>query len=700
MLENRKPRWVVAGLLLATTMAAAQQSQTPPPVPVQAATPKQVEAATTNQLPNAPISQPLKRFEMPDYSRTPKQWPNILQPYKATQVPNPIFDNAPRIEQLIQSGTLKLSLSDAITMALENNLDIAIARYNYPIADTDILRAKSGANQLLGVNTGLVQGTPGGGGTGSLGSAGSGAGGTTGGAGGVGSGTAGLVQSTIGAGPLVPQLDPTITGTFQYDDASNPTTSQFSPNTTTHTTVGDVSYNQGFVTGTTMSVGFNNNRVFNSNPAFSSFNPILNSNFKAQLTQHLLNGFGISNNNRFIRIAKNNKKITDLAFEAQVITTVSQIEDIYWDLVNAYENVRVQQEAVNVAQRLLSDNKQQVEIGTLAPISVVQAQSQLATGNQNLIVAQTNLQLQQYLMLNAVARNVSNKMLANVPVVPTDRMDMAKYTDQNLDSDQLTELALKQSPALLQSIIDFENRDISRKAARNALLPSLDLFAFYGGSSVAGQPVPCDPLTSPFPCPTVPPPTGGLGTNFSNLFTGAAPDKGVGVNLSIPILNRAAQAEQIRADLETQQAQLRLQQLKNQIIVNIKSAVFTVTQDRAQVDAARSAQDYATQNLDAEQKKYKLGASTSYNVMTLQNALTQSEQTLLTAVTAYEKARVSLDLQTNQTLNRYGIQMADAVHGEVTKSPTVPGVAPSQNTTPTPSQQQQQQQQQQPANPK
>jgi outer membrane protein TolC len=332
---------------------------------------------------------------------------------------------------------------------------------------------------------------------------------------------------------------------------------------------------------------------------------------------------------------------------------------------------------------------------------VVQAQSQLATGNQNLIVAQTNLQLQQYLMLNAVARNVTNKTLASVSVVPTDRMDLSSYTEQNLNADQLTDLALKQSPALLQSIIDFENRDISRKSARNALLPSLDLFAFYGGSGVTGDAIPCNPATSQLPCPTTPLLSGGLGSNLSNLFTGNAPDKGVGVNLSIPIFNRFAQAEQIRADLETQQAQLRLQQLKNQIIVNIKSAVYTVTQDRAQVDAARSAQDYATQNLAAEQKKYALGASTSYNVMTLQNALTQAEQTLLTAVTAYEKARVNLDLQTNQTLSRYNIGMTDAIRGQVTKQPSVPGVAPSPNTSPTPSQQQQQQQNQPPTvNPK
>jgi outer membrane protein TolC len=456
------------------------------------------------------------------------------------------------------------------------------------------------------------------------------------------------------------------------------------------------------LTGTNLSVGINNNRQ-STNSTFSTLNPILNSNFRATVTQHLLSGFGIDNNNRLIRIAKNNRQISDLAFKQQIITTVSQIEDIYWDLVNAYENVTVQQRAVELGQKLLSDNQRQVQIGTLAPISVVQAQSQLATSNQQLIVAQTQLQLQQYLMLNAVARNISsNAELSKLTVVPTDRMDLTAYVDQNLDPEQLIQTAFQQRYDLLQSAVDLKNRDITRKATKNALLPTVDAFAFYGGTGTAGVQNPLGTCIAGQTTLCTPPGTintTGFGTSFGNLFNNSAPDKGAGVQVLIPIRNRANQAQQIRSELELEQAQLRLQQLRNQITVDVRNAVYAVQQDRAQVDAARAAREYAAQNLDAEQKKYALGASTSFNVMQLQNALTQSEQTLLTAITTYEKARVQLDLVSSQTLNRYGITMDEAIGGVVSQQPTVPGVAPRQDTQRTgpgtPSQQVQPQVQQQ-----
>ena len=344
-----------------------------------------------------------------------------------------------------------------------------------------------------------------------------------------------------------------------------------------------------------------------------------------------------------------------------------------------FRSVVAQSRSVALGQKLLSDNQRQVQIGTLAPIAVVQAQSQLATSQQNLIVAQTNLQLQQYLMLNAVARNVSsNKDLSTVKVIPTDRMDVSTYTDQNLDTEKLIDTAFKARPDINESLIDITNRNITRKTAKNALLPVIDAFAYYGGSGLAGNQNllgTCAPGQTGFCTPpgTIPPT--GAGTALSDLFNGAAPDKGVGVSLSIPLRNRVNQATQIRAELETKQAELRLQQLRNQVTVDVRNAVYAVAQDRAQVDAARAAQAYAQQNLEAEQKKYSLGASTSYNVQQLQNALTQSEQTLLTAITVYEKARIQLDLVTGQTLDRYGIEIAEATTGEVRRQPSVPGIA-------------------------
>ena len=266
---------------------------------------------------------------------------------------------------------------DAVALALENNLDIAIARYNLNIADTDVLRAKAGA-QILGVATGVVQNTPGGG-VGGIGTqVGTGTGGTTLGAGGAGAGAGGIVGSTAGGlfGPPITSFDPIITGTFQSDHANFIPTSPFA-GTYQGTTTANFQYIQGFQWGTNLSIGFNNNRI-TSNSAFQSVSPALNSSFQFRLTQHLLQGFGFPGNTRFIRIAKNNRELSDVAFRLQIITTVDQIENMYWDLVYAYENQRVKEESLAFSQKTLSDTKKQVEIGSLAPIEAVRAQSTVA----------------------------------------------------------------------------------------------------------------------------------------------------------------------------------------------------------------------------------------------------------------------------------------------------------------------------------
>src|SRR5438445_8520679 len=378
---------VLAGAL--TTIGWAQQPQTAAPA----------------QQSQAPAPQP-QQFQLKDYSKPRSHFPNLLGPYMPRNVSPPSLSNTSRIDQLLQNGKLMLSMDDAIALALENNLDIAIARYNLPIADTDILLANAGQS-TRGVNTGLVQGTPGGGvggigGTSATGSQGGGAGGTTAGAGGAGTGTSGLVTSTLGAGAAIPAFDPLVTSTLQLDNNTTQSTSAFSgvPFTTQKTGTVNFAYQQGFHWGTNLSLGFNNSRTTTNQP-FSLLSPSLSSGFRFTLTQPLLQGLGFVPNTRFIHIAKNNREISDVAFRLQVITSVDQIQNIYWDLTNAYENVKVQRDSLALAQKTLEDNKKQVQIGTLAPIEVVRAESVVATNQQALIVAQTNLQLQQLLMKNA-----------------------------------------------------------------------------------------------------------------------------------------------------------------------------------------------------------------------------------------------------------------------------------------------------------
>ncbi|HET9698945.1 MAG TPA: TolC family protein [Terriglobales bacterium] len=607
-----------------------------------------------------------------DYTKPNGHFPFLVTPYKPHTVPEPSFANTPRIDTLMKDGSIMLSMGDAIALALENNLDLAIARYNLSIADTDILRARAGAD-VRGVATGLVQGTPGGG-VGGLGtgSGGAGAGGTSGGAGGAGSGASGLVQSTLGTGTPVDSFDPEVNGSVLTNHAAQPLSNTVTTGVNSYQEndlIANFNYSQAFPTGTRMTVGFNNTRSTN-NSKFSSLVPQVASNFRLTLRQHLLSGFGFGPNLRFIRIAKNNREISDIAFRNQVVATVTQIQNIYWDLVNAYEDVRVKERSLAVAQKTLSDNREQVRIGAIAPIEVIRAENELATRNQDLILAQTTLQLQQLLMKNAIARNVNDSALGDSPVIPTDTMEVPT-TEPVVPIQDLVAEAEAHRPELAQARIDLQNRRISRKTVANALLPQLDLIAWYGGSGLAGEQNPFNPQLKPGDIQR-----GGFSNAFSSLLNNNFPDYAVGFNFSLPIRNRVAQADQIRSELEFRQAEMRYQQLKNEISIEVRNAHFSVQQTRARVDAARKSRELAERLYDIEQKRQALGASTSFNVLQLARDLAVAESNLVATMTAYEKARVELDRVTGSTLNRNNIQLDDAQNGRVEQVPQIPGVVP------------------------
>ncbi len=633
-----------------------------------------------------------------DYSKSVSQFPNVVGPYQPRYVPEPNLANSARIDQLMKEGKIYLSLDDAIALALENNLDLAIARYNLPIADTDILRAKSGAS-TRGVNTGLVQGTPGGGvgtiGAGGVGatSTGAGAGGTTAATGGAGTGASGLVTSTLGAGPPIGSYDPILTSNLSIEHLVQPVSSPFTsglPTLGLNTATANFGWSQYLSTGTTYSVGFNNQRQ-TTNSLFAELNPILSNGMRITFTQHLLQGLSINANRRFITIAKNNREISDVAFRSQAINTVAQIENIYWDLVSAYDDVRVKERSLGLAQKTLSDNKKQVEIGTLAPIEVTRAESAVASGQQDLIVSQTNLQLQQLLMKNALTRNMTDAQLASAPVIPTSAMELPKQEPVVPVQDLIND-ALQHSPDLAQSRIDLTNRDITKKAARNELLPTVDLVAWYGTNELAGNGNPlslCPPAGPGIPglCNTTLPSPTGFSDSFPNLFGYNHPDYAVGLNVNIPIRNRAAQADQVRSELEYRQAQINLQQLQNRIAIQVRNAQFSVQQNRARVDAANSARQLASESLDAEQKKYALGASTNTLVLQAQRDLAQAEANVVIGMAAYEKSRVELDRVMGLTLTHNGIDVADAESGKVTRMPNVPGIQQRQEQNQPPSMQ-------------
>ncbi|HUO26380.1 MAG TPA: TolC family protein [Candidatus Aquilonibacter sp.] len=651
-------------------LAAAGSAQEPP-------------AAPTPQ--NTPEARPLPVM---NYAQPVSYFPNPLGPYTPRHLPPANLANTPRLDQLMHDGKLYLSLNDAVALALEDNLDIAIARYNLNIADTDILRAKAGAS-ILGVNAGIVLNTPGGGVGGIGAQSGAATGGTSLGAGGIGAGTNGLVSSTLGIGPNITSFDPVLTGTLQEDHFSQEATSIFQgvlPGTSLSQNTGTVNfaYQQGFAWGTNLSIGFNNSRT-TTNSFFSATSPLLNSGFKATVTQHLLQGFGFAPNTRFIRIAKNNRELSDVAFRLQVIDTVDQIENIYWDLVYAYENARVQNESLAFAQKTLSDTQKQVEIGSLAPIEVVRAQSTVAQDQQLVTTAQTNLQLEQLLMKNALTRTLKDPLLATAEVIPTSTMNVPAQ-EPVVPTEDLINDALRHRAELVESRIDLNSRRISNKAVRSSLLPSLDLYGYYAGSGVGGVQNPANLCSNPsspgFGCAGTGPsdspifPTRSFGDTLNQLVNSTAPDKGIGLQLNIPIRNRAAQAVQVRSELEYRQAQMRLQQIENQVDVEVRNAQYAVQQNRASVDSAKAAVELAKQSLDAEQKKYQFGTSTTTLVLQYQSQLATAESGLVNAMVAYEKSRVELDRATGQLLDNQGISIDDAAHGQVTHEPNVPFVAP------------------------
>ena len=462
---------MLAPTLLAQTASTA--ATTTPPQPATQATAQQT---------SLPV-----RFEMPKSH-------NPLNAYSPDYVPQAVLANSPRLDRLVRDGKLYLSLKDAIALALENNLDLAIARYNLPIANTDILRTEAGGS-FRGVNTGVVQGTPGGGVGGfGAGAPGAGAGGTTSGAGGAGAGASGLVQSTLGTGTAVSSYDPLISASGGDEHQTSPVANQAIygvPSLQLNTGQFNVNYSQAFATGTSINFSFSNARQTTNSPFFT-LSPNLASTFRFTIQQELLAGFGFGPNLRYLRIARNNKKISDIAFKDQVIATVTQIENMYWDLVSAYQQTQVNEQSSAFAQQTLDNARKQLQLESIPEMDVLRAEAELSKRDQELTVARTSLQLQETLMKNAITKSLDDPILEAMPVIPTDRTE-AIQAQASQSIQDLTSAALHGRPELAESDVDLINRQISRRAARNALLPSLSLVGFYSGAGLAG---PLNPICS------------------------------------------------------------------------------------------------------------------------------------------------------------------------------------------------------------
>jgi outer membrane protein TolC len=585
---------------------------------------------------------------------------NPIDAYRGKTVPPPIMANSPRLNGLVRDGKIYLTLHDAIDLALEDNLDMVIARYNLPIAQMDVQRTQAGG-VTRGVNTGVVSGTPGGT-SGGLGT-GAGAGGTTSGAGGAGAGNGGLVNSTLGAGTSVSNYDPQISANAYVDHTKSLLTNRTLENVPVfddNTILGNMSYSQAFPTGGGIQVIWNNNRQTFNSPN-QALNPQITSYVQFVAQQQLLAGFGLGPNLRFLRIAKTNQKVSDIAFKAQVIATVTQICDLYWDLVSAYDIDQVSERSVAFANETLDKSRKQYELQAIPQMDVLKAEGDLALREQDLTVARTNLELQELYMKNAITRSLDDPILEEMPVVPTDKVNTTTGgTPQPVQ--EMIAAALQNRTELQEAALVLQNSELSRKTARNALLPSLNAYGFYAGTGYNE-----DASNTTKVVPT------GFGGAVQNALNYSSPEYQVGLQLNIPLRNRVAKADQYRTELEYRQSQVGFEEQKKRIRIEARSASFAFEQGASRVAAARKARDLAQKTLDIMQQEQKLGAGSNQQTLSAEHDLAVAESALVTAETAYEKARIEVRRATGSVLEEFGISIDAARTGATPTSTAGPG---------------------------
>ena len=579
---------------------------------------------------------------------------NPIAPYRPSTVPDLSLSNSPRLENLIRDGKIYVSLRDAIAVAIENNLDLAYFRYNFPIAQTDILRTKAGS-PANGVNTSIVQGTQGGF------AASSGGGGGSSGSG-FSAGNGGIVTSTLGAGTSVSSFDPYLTFQGYVDHTVAQQANQFLngvPVLKTNTIEVLSSYSQSFPIGTNVQVNYLGQRV-TSNTPYSAINPELYSKFALTVSQSLLAGFGVATNERFIRIAKRNSQITDLAFTAQVIATVTQVQNIYWDLVNAYDAEQISERSLGFANKNLADDQKQLELQAIPAMQVMTDQSAVATAEGNLTVARASLRLNELLMKNALTK-VDDPTIDEMPVVP---LDLKAEPDPNADKsiDDLIAEAEKKRPEVAIYQMQAEVQKQSLKDINSELLPTLNMYGYYAGAGTAG---PANPSCSLGTECSSDLPTG-FPSMFENTFNYSSPEYQVGMTLSINLRNRQAKADQFRAVLQYRQSQIASEQQKKTILFDVRNSKFALEQKQANVDAAQKARDLAQKTFDITKQEQVLGAKSGLDVLNAESALAVADSALDAAQTAYEKAKVDIDRAIGETLERTGVSVDDAKSGVVT----------------------------------
>ena len=640
------------------TPAATPQSSQPGLLPP----PPQYQPPTETQGPPPAPTRNLGLSSGPDYSKPNPFFPKILAPYTSIQVAKPVLVNTPRIDQLIQNGKLNLSLEDAISLGLENNLAIAVERYVPWLDEASLLLAKSGVN-------GRLQFDP-------------------------------VVTSTLSLADSTSPINNPFFAGIASTSGSGTSTAPVALGLVNHTFTANFGYTQGFWTGTQAQVTFDNSRASTNFGSFDLFNPYLQSSLTLELTQPLLNGLGRTVNQRYIIEAKNTVKVGESQFAQQVISTVTQVATDYWELVYARENVKVEQVAVAADQQLYENNKKQLEIGTMAPLDVITAQSQLATDQQALVQAQTTQLLDETTLLVAITKDPLAPNLKGVEIVPA--TPIFNPNVENISLEDAVKEAWQKRPELAQAELNLKNAGIEVKATKNLLLPQLNVFGEYEGQGLSGVFTPStdtgaflpsgevfppgDVVDGIIPAGSVPiavsgtaatapgtPLHTGLSVDLTRMIDAKYPTVEAGVTLNLPIRNRAAQANNATAQLNEREQQVNYLQTQNTIVLNVRQTMIVLEQDRAAIDAAQEARVYAQQSYDDEVKKLQLGTSTAFTVIQKQQLLTTAQGVELRDRINLIEAELNFNQAMGRTLEVHTLTVADAFKGTIPKTPNIPG---------------------------
>ncbi len=611
---------------------------------------------------------------------------SLTRNYQPTTVAAISFEDSPRIERLIRAGRIYLSLRDAIALALENNLDIEVARLNPKLQQSNLQRASAG--QLLRNVSNSISTGPSSASLGVLGavnSLGPSGGGSS-------SGTSGVLSglNVQLAGSAIPNLDPTVFVNAQFSHQTSPQTNSFVTGTNflvTSQKSTNFGIQQGFLTGTSVSLGMGNVLGYRQNAPTNDFNPVDSGSLSFSITQNLLNGFGVKVNNRAIRIAKNQLHISDLTFKQQVIATVNNVVGLYWDLVSFNDSLKVKQQTLDLNTQLYTDNKRRAELGALAEIDIIQAEAEMKSSQQDVVTAETQV-LQQELILKSVLTRTgfNNPAVASARISPTDHFDVPPQDAIQPIQDMVGE-AFQKRTEIEQSQIGLEDTRISMLGTKNNLLPSLSVFANLSNTGLIGSvndlPV---PITSGGQVVGFRQRTaadvngfflGGYGSFLSQLFTRKFPNYSAGFQLNIPIRNRANQADLITDELNYRQSQIQDKQLQNSIKLNVINAQIVLKQSRAAYETAVQARKLEEQVLAGERRKYELGTSSILNVIQVQRDTTARELTEVDLRSQYVKARNALDNVLGKMLEVQNVDIGEAKNGIVTREPDMIPAVPA-----------------------